>query len=264
MDRRHGRLLPVRLQLLGSLSVTVADAAMRRGSGLRGRCKPRARARMSDLTSLERSLENLRRVSFLYARTRTRESRMKTILIVSCLTALPSTAFAQAIAGSVRSAAGTLLPGVAVVATSPALIEQTRTTVTDSHGRYRLEHLRLGTYSVRFSLAGWQSSQREGIELTGSFTTIVDATLAVGAARQIRSPSPASIRSSTLTPLGASATLGGDVVRSIPTARSYNALLRARARRRDQRQRHRHGTATASFPILRRPDERGAPARSTA
>jgi hypothetical protein len=33
---------------------------------------------------------------------------------------------------------------------------------------------------VRFTLAGWQSSQREGIELAGSLTTIVDATLGAG------------------------------------------------------------------------------------
>ena len=149
---------------------------------------------------------------------------MKTILIVSCLTALPSTAFAQAIAGSVRGAAGTLLPGVAVVATSPALIEQTRTTVTDSHGRYRLEHLRLGTYSVSFSLAGWQSSQREGIELTGSFTTIVDATLAVGAlASSVTVVGQYPIVDAHTA--GRHTTLGADAVAAIPITRSYNALL---------------------------------------
>src|SRR4051794_26501534 len=100
---------------------------------------------------------------------------MKTMVIVSCITAFPSAAFAQAaIAGSVKDPSGALLTGVAVVASSTALIEKTRSTVSDSRGRYRIEDLRLGTYSVRFTLAGWQSSQREGIELTGSFTAIVD------------------------------------------------------------------------------------------
>src|SRR3954452_5940954 len=107
---------------------------------------------------------------------------MKTLLIVSCITTFPTAAVAQAaVAGSVRDATGGLLSGVVVVTSSTALIEKTRTTVTDQHGRYRIEDLRQGTYTVRFTLAGWRSSQREGIELTGSFTAIVDATLGLGA-----------------------------------------------------------------------------------
>src|SRR4051812_24526319 len=106
---------------------------------------------------------------------------MKTLLIVSCVTTFPTAAFAQAaVAGSVRDATGGLLSGVVVAASSTALIEKTRTTVTDHHGRYRIEDLRLGTYTVRFTLAGWRSTQHEGIELTGSFTAIVDATLELG------------------------------------------------------------------------------------
>ena len=147
------------------------------------------------------------------------------MLIVACITAFPTAAFAQAaIAGSVKDPSGALLSGVAVVASSAALIEKARTTVTDHRGRYRIESLPLGTYSVRFTLAGWQSSQREGIELAGSLTTIVDATLAAGTVTD-------SITVAGLFPAvdthhaGRETTLSGEVVSSIPTARSYNALV---------------------------------------
>lgn len=52
--------------------------------------------------------------------------------------ALPSGLFAQGqtgtIAGTVKDATGAVLPGVTVEAASPALIEKTRTVVTDGQG----------------------------------------------------------------------------------------------------------------------------------
>jgi hypothetical protein len=49
--------------------------------------------------------------------------------------AAPSLARAQAsIAGTVRDASGAVLPGVTVEASSPALIEKTRSVVTDGTG----------------------------------------------------------------------------------------------------------------------------------
>lgn len=100
------------------------------------------------------------------------------------LLALPATGFAQAsasIAGIVRDSSGAVLPGVTVEAASPALIEKTRTTTTDSAGQYRIEQLRGGMYSVTFSLSGFQTVTREGVELQGSFTATVNADLSVGA-----------------------------------------------------------------------------------
>ena len=69
---------------------------------------------------------------------------------------LPASAWAQAtIAGDVKDTSGAVLPGVTVEATSPALIEKVRTAVTDGNGRYRIEDLRPGTYTVTFTLPGF-------------------------------------------------------------------------------------------------------------
>ena len=75
---------------------------------------------------------------------------------------LSSSAFAQAtasIAGVVRDASGAVLPGVTVEAASPALIEKTRTVVTDGGGLYKIEQLRGGVYTVTFSLSGFNTLQ---------------------------------------------------------------------------------------------------------
>jgi hypothetical protein len=84
------------------------------------------------------------------------------------------------IAGVVRDTSGAVLPGVTVEASSPALIEKSRTVVTDGQGRYNIVDLRPGTYSVAFTLPGFATVRREGIELTTGFTANVNADLKVG------------------------------------------------------------------------------------
>ena len=84
---------------------------------------------------------------------------------------LPAAVFAQAsLTGTVRDNSGAVLPGVTVEASSPALIEKVRTAVTDTSGQYRIIDLRPGTYTLTFSLAGFNSVKREQIQLTGSQT----------------------------------------------------------------------------------------------
>ena len=84
------------------------------------------------------------------------------------------------IAGTAKDASGAVLPGVTVEAASPALIEKVRTVVTDGQGEYKITNLRPGTYSVTFSLTGFSSVKREGIELNAGFTAPVNAELKVG------------------------------------------------------------------------------------
>ena len=91
-----------------------------------------------------------------------------------CMAGLPAVAFGQAaIAGSVTDSSGAPMAGVTVEASSPALIEKIRATVTDGTGRSRIENLRPGTYSVTFTFKGWRPHQENGIELAGSFTATV-------------------------------------------------------------------------------------------
>src|SRR3954469_24801709 len=85
-----------------------------------------------------------------------------------CAFVLPVAAFAQAtISGVVKDASGAVLPGVTVEASSPALIEKTRSTVTDGTGQYAIENLRPGVYGVKFTLPGFAAVQRDGVELAG-------------------------------------------------------------------------------------------------
>ena len=95
--------------------------------------------------------------------------------------ALAQQATASGIAGLVKDASGAVLPGVTVEATSPALIERARTAVTDSDGRYNIVDLRPGTYAVTFTLAGFSTFKRDGIELPSGFTATVNADMQIGA-----------------------------------------------------------------------------------
>lgn len=92
----------------------------------------------------------------------------------------PAAAFAQGISGTVTDNTGGVLPGVTVTATSPALIEGQRIAVSDSSGLYSIVDLRPGVYSVMFSLPGFSTIIREGIELTTGFTANVDSAMSVG------------------------------------------------------------------------------------
>jgi hypothetical protein len=95
----------------------------------------------------------------------------------------PTFALAQTstISGTVRDASGGVLPGVTVEASSPALIEKTRATVTSGSGTYSILALRPGTYTVKFELPGFTTVIREGIELTSDFTATINVDLKVGA-----------------------------------------------------------------------------------
>src|SRR6266496_3206310 len=96
--------------------------------------------------------------------------------VLVALVLVPAAAFAQAsITGVVKDSSGAVLPGVTVEAASPVLIEKTRSAVSDSTGQYRIVDLRPGTYDVTFTLTGFQTVQREGIVLSGTFVASVNA-----------------------------------------------------------------------------------------
>jgi hypothetical protein len=81
----------------------------------------------------------------------------------------------------VRDTSGAVLPGVTVEARSPALIEGVRVAVTDGQGIYRIVDLRPGVYSVTFTLPGFNTLRREGVDLPSEFTATVDGQMSVGA-----------------------------------------------------------------------------------
>ena len=144
--------------------------------------------------------------------------------IVICLVA-PTAVWAQAsLAGAVKDTSGAVLPGVGVEAASPALIEKVRTAVTDGSGRYRIEDLRPGTYTLTFALSGFVTLKHDGVILSGSAVTTVDAELRVGGVSEtvtVTGESPVVDVVSTKREL----TLDNETIRSLPSVRSYSYLL---------------------------------------
>jgi hypothetical protein len=146
------------------------------------------------------------------------------IVVGVVFTLWPALTFAQSLAGVAKDASGAVLPGVTVEASSPALIEKTRSVVTDGTGQYQIINLRPGTYSLTFSLTGFSTVKREGIELAGGGTITVNAELKVGTLEE------------TLTVTGETPVvdvqnaarqqiLNGELVANTPAAKSWNGIM---------------------------------------
>jgi hypothetical protein len=140
--------------------------------------------------------------------------------------ALPAPALAQSsIAGVVRDPSGAVLPGVTVEASSEALIEKVRSVVTDARGQYRIVDLRPGTYTVTFILSGFNTVRRDAIALPSDFVATVNVELPVGALEEtitVQGESPiVDVQSAKR-----QRTLDSELIQAIPSARSYNGLVR--------------------------------------
>lgn len=137
-----------------------------------------------------------------------------------------SMASAQSLAGTVRDTSGAVLPGVTVEAASPALIEKVRTAVSDGNGQYQIANLPPGSYRLTFSLAGFATVVREGVDLSGSGVTSINAELRVGALEEsitVTGETPVvDVQSARQTTV-----IDGDVVRTLPASRSYGNYLAA-------------------------------------
>ena len=84
--------------------------------------------------------------------------------------------------------------------------------------------MRPGTYAITFTLQGFSTFRREGIELTGSFTATVNADLKVGSLAEtitVTGETPIVDVQSARRQL----TLNNDVLRAIPTVRGYNGVV---------------------------------------
>ena len=148
---------------------------------------------------------------------------VKALGIFVCLVLLPTLAFAQAsITGVVKDSSGAILPGVTVEVASPALIEKTRSVVSDGTGQYRVVNLLSGTYEITFTLTGFSTVKRAGIELSGAFVATINADMKVGAVAETITVSGAtpivdvqSVRRQTI--------LSNETLTTVPTARSWAA-----------------------------------------
>ena len=147
-----------------------------------------------------------------------------TVVVLGWLLFLPAAGFAQsAITGVARDSSGGVLPGVTVEAASDALIEGTRSAITDDQGLYRLVDLRPGTYTVTFSLPGFNSFRRAGLQLTAEFTATINAELRVGALEEsiiVTGAAPVV----DVTTAARAQVLDREAIDSIPTGRSIQGM----------------------------------------
>jgi len=137
----------------------------------------------------------------------------------------PAVALAQtsAIAGTVKDTSGAVLPGVTVEVSSPALIEKTRSSVTDGSGQYKVDALRPGIYSVTFTLPGFNTVKRDNVELTSDFTAAINGEMKVGAVEEtitVSAESPV-VDVQNIT---ARTVMTRDVLDAIPTGRNIQAI----------------------------------------
>ena len=100
-------------------------------------------------------------------------------LLLSLASAPAALAQAPSITGRIADPQGAAVPGATVTAQSPAL--GTSTTVTsDRAGTYALV-LAPGTYTLTFTLSGFETQEREGVRATTGETRSLDVTLALAA-----------------------------------------------------------------------------------
>ena len=149
--------------------------------------------------------------------------QMCTGAVLALLLPLAASAQTSGIAGEVKDTSGAVLPGVTVEVSSPALIEQTRSATTDGAGRYSITNLRTGTYSVTFTLPGFNTFKRDGVELTSDFTATINADMKVGAIEEtitVAAESPlVDVQNIT-----ARTVMTRDVMDNIPTGRNIQAV----------------------------------------
>jgi Carboxypeptidase regulatory-like domain len=145
-------------------------------------------------------------------------------ILIAVAVLVPAAAFAQAsIVGVVRDASGAVLPGATVEASSPALIEKTRSVTANGVGQYSIEDLRPGTYTVTFTLAGFTTVKREGIQLSGSFVATVNADMKIGGlAETITVSGEAPVVDVTST--RNQQVISGQTVGDIPSSRNYSSF----------------------------------------
>jgi hypothetical protein len=151
---------------------------------------------------------------------------IRLLLVVAFLGAGASLATAQSFAGTVHDSSGAVLPGVTIEASSPALITKVRTGVSDESGQYRIPDLPPGTYKITFSLAGFATVVREGVELSGGGVMTISAEMRVGNLAEsvtVTGESPVvdvqTARQQTV--------IDGDIVRALPASRSYGNYIAA-------------------------------------
>jgi len=153
------------------------------------------------------------------------------VLALLAVFALSALASAQQqtgeIFGKVTDQSGGVLPGVTVTLTAPHLL-QPLTAVSSDTGTYQFPRLNIGTYTVKFELAGFKSVVNEGIQVTVGFSAQVNAQLGISTVQEtitVTGESPIVDTRNT----GTKQTFTNELLQSIPSARDPWVILQQTA-----------------------------------
>jgi outer membrane receptor protein involved in Fe transport len=127
------------------------------------------------------------------------------------------------IEGKVVDQGGGVLAGVTASIASPALLGGSRTTVTDSEGRYRFAALPAGEYELKFELSGFTPVERN-LRLVTGFVATINETLQVAGITETVSVSPEAPVVDVKT-TGVSTNLGEEALEELPTSRSMWQIM---------------------------------------
>ncbi len=108
------------------------------------------------------------------------------LVIALALIAMAAPGFAQQpgeIFGKVADASGAVMPGVTVTLSGPRLL-QPMTAVSSATGTYRFPGLAVGTYAVKFELAGFKTFVRDGIRVEIAANVQINAALEISTVQE--------------------------------------------------------------------------------
>jgi hypothetical protein len=153
------------------------------------------------------------------------------VLALVALFATSALASAQSqtgeIFGKVTDSTGGVLPGVTVTVSGPVLL-QPLTAVTGATGTFQFPRIEIGTYSVKFELAGFKTVVNEGIKITVGFSAAVNAQLGISTVQEtitVTGESPIVDTKNT----GTKQTFTNELLQSIPSARDPWVILQQTA-----------------------------------
>ena len=129
--------------------------------------------------------------------------------------------------GKVTDTSGAVLPGVTVTLTAPHLL-QPLTAITSDTGTYQFPRLPIGTYTVKFELAGFKTIVNQDIFVTVGFSAQINAELGVSTVQEtitVTGQSPIVDTRST----GTKQTFTNELLQSIPSARDPWVVLQQTA-----------------------------------
>ena len=100
------------------------------------------------------------------------------------------------IEGRVTDPSGAVVSGAAIIVTDPAS-NQTFSAVTDDQGRYKIEGLKAGTYTVTISAKGFSNARREDVVIPEGGTATFDARLEIAAVEAAVDVAPSGTKANT-------------------------------------------------------------------